>query len=143
MLALLTATPLLAACEHAEQWRRERSEEAAFSREIAEIDRETWCGVYDPARDRQYLGPPAQGLDSPVFYAFEPMGLPDFRALGYDALVSKRLWHTEDSTIEVVTLVAAQSGGSSLSILQNDSDRVPVPPLSPSGEAFLDCLKGP
>ncbi len=141
-LAALPVALLAAGCEYTEAWRAEQTQEAAFSREIAAVDRETWCGAYDASIDRQYLGPPAQGVASPVFYAFEPMGLKDFRDLGYDALVSKRLWHSEDSTIEIVQLVAAQSGGSEIAILQNDSDRVPVPPLSSAGVAFRDCLLG-
>ncbi|SFI66149.1 hypothetical protein [Albimonas pacifica] len=142
ILAAAAAAVLTTGCAYTEQWRAERSEEAEFSREIALVDRETWCGAYDATIDRQYLGPPSQGVASPVLYAFEPMGLRDFRALGYDALISKRLWHTEDGTIEIVKLVAAQSGGSELRILQNDSDRVTAPPLSPAGRDFLECLLG-
>jgi len=143
ILAGLGAVLLAPGCAYTERWQAEQAAEAAFSHEIAAVDRETWCGIYDPRLDRQYLGPPSQGVPSPIFYAFEPMGLADFRELGYDALISKRYWHTEDDTIEVVQVVAAQSGGSELQILQNSPDRVPLPPLSPSGEAFLECLLGP
>lgn len=142
LAAALGATTLLAGCEYAEQWRQKQSEEAAFSREIAAVDRETWCGLYNPEVDVQYVGPPAQGAEAPVFYTFEPMGLPDFRALGYDAMISKRIWHPEDSTHEVLLLVAAESGTDHLTILQRAADRTPVK-TDASARAFLECLVGP
>ena len=139
--ALLACLLTLAGCAQLEEARARKAETEALQHEIAAIDRETWCGLYDPVRDRQYAGPPEQTVATPVYYTVEPLGMPDLAELGYDALVSKRTWDRTTRKVTVVQVAAAASGDGRVQLLLRDADNQVIDP-DESARVFLDCLGG-